>query len=432
MPSHIFPVITNIEELRQKVAHKEEIRFMTQPNGAIVCCYMVSAPTTFDDEWSREARGITFDQQGRVIGRPLSKFFNVNQKPETMAHLIDWSNVVRVMEKRDGSMIHTTRCVGSKFCAGANFAFKSKKSYTSDVVLAMDSWLMGESSVNQGINFLDYLRFCNAMTKDGQTAIFEFTSPIARIVLAYPAPSLTLLHVRDNYTGEYATRSQLESWSNQFNIPLVEDADEIMQKMQSLIEGHPVAVSFNKDGMIHGYTATTVVEYLDLLVEHTEDMEGWVFQFANGEMEKLKTKWYMDRHQAMTNLRTRDVAEMTLNETIDDLKSKLAGEGIDISPIEAIETYVVATIDQIINHVEETCATLKKEVAVLSNGDAHQDRKIFVFMLKKQEDPCFGLIMQQYSGVEPNYKGYFTKNYLSTYDLQQINFIDSAAEADDA
>lgn len=98
----VFPILHDDKIMREKVAHKPEIRFMDQENGTVVCSYIVSCDGTFDEMYSREARGIVFDKNGKVISRPLNKFFNLNQNSDVQFEKIDWSTIARVMDKRDG------------------------------------------------------------------------------------------------------------------------------------------------------------------------------------------------------------------------------------------------------------------------------------------------------------------------------------------
>jgi hypothetical protein len=95
--------INSIQEFRSKVLHKEEIRENDIGFASTCFCYMISAEGTFDSDWTRECRGITFDNvSGTVNGRSLHKFFNVNERASTQINALDWSKVVRVMDKRDG------------------------------------------------------------------------------------------------------------------------------------------------------------------------------------------------------------------------------------------------------------------------------------------------------------------------------------------
>jgi RNA ligase len=379
MNSSKFAYVNDLQTFKAALVGKDEIRFMEQPNGTIVCCYMVSGPDTFNSLEALEARGIVFSADGRVIARPLSKFFNVNERPETQIAAIDWSKVSRVMLKRDGSMIHTVAFPED----GRNFTVKSKKSFESDVAKQSKKWLLQREN---------YIKFCTDMTEAGRTAIFEWTSPIARIVVGYKEDELQLLHVRDNTTGMYLTQGELDVLSAKYDIPLVD------------------AVPF--------FTENVTQEVVRDLVEMTENIEGWVIQFQNGDMVKLKTKWYMDRHHATTFLRVRDIARMVVDETLDDLKAKLVGDGIDIAQINEIEQKVVREIDYIIERVEMTYEANK-----------HLERKDFAILLKGH--PHFNLLMQKFSGKEPDYKGFFAKTKLDEmFDLTQLNLTDSVAEVE--
>ena len=374
-----FPILMSDSAMRLAVEDREEIRFMKQSNGTTVCSYIVASADTFRDSYSREARGVVFDENGKVIARPLHKFFNVNERPETQVAAIDWSKVRRVMLKRDGSMIHTVAFPED----GRNFTVKSKKSFESDVAKQSKKWLLQREN---------YIKFCSDMTDAGRTAIFEWTSPIARIVVGYKEDELQLLHVRDNTTGFYLTQGELDDLSAKYSIPLVD------------------SVPF--------FAEDVTQQVVQDLVAATENIEGWVIQFENGDMVKLKTKWYMDRHHAMTFLRVRDIARMVVDETLDDLKAKLVGDGIDIAPINDIESKVVGEIDYIIERVEMTY-----------NANKHLERKDFAILLKGH--PLFGLLMQKFSGKEPNYKGFFAKTKLDEmFDLTQLNLTDSVAEVE--
>ena len=396
---NIFPVV-NLQSMQQALADKQEIRFMEQPNGTVVCSYIVSAEGTFDTPIAREARGIVFNQKGEVIGRPLHKFFNVNERPETHASVLDWTKIVRVMDKRDGSMIHTVRvddlspfnCTakfidGERYVHNATFDVKSKKSYESDVAVAARKFL------SEHINFRD---FCEYVTRNNLTAVFEWTSPTARIVLYYEDSGLQLLHVRKNDTGEYLMPWEIKNLARTFNIPVVEDDNVALSHLED---------DFSK---------------LFELSQTLEGKEGWVIQFEDGNMVKLKTKWYMERHRAMTFLRERDIALMTLREELDDLKALLVGEGASIDEINEIEARVVKMLNELETSVEsmyEKVKDIDRKTVALTYGPSGEKFKYF------------GLLMHRYSGKVPDYKKYFESEILrDAFGLRQLNLMQSVAE----
>jgi RNA ligase len=402
-----FPILRDGRELKPLLADRPEIRFAEQESGTTVVCYMMSRDTTFDLDVAREARGLVYDTfTGDILSRPLHKFHNVYEKPHTQPDKIDWSKATRAMVKRDGSMIHTVvkgnpHMRGSanlmSFHNKANFAFKSKKSFTSDVVREVHHWLMEDYAEVGGWRgkpvprARKYVELCNLLVNLGQTAIFEWTAPQSRIVLGYTEPDLQLLHVRHNVSGQYMGQESLEALSRQFNVPLVESVELNLEMMLASMVNDEIAPG----------------------------TEGWVIQFADGDMVKIKTKWYMDRHHAMTFLRVRDIARMVLDESLDDLKSKLAADGIRTDQLLLIESQVGLTISGIMIAVER-----------LWLDSHHLDRKTVA--LTYRDHPLFGLLMQLYSDKEPDYRGYFEKHHLKQdFGLEQINLVNSTAERDD-
>lgn len=385
-----FPILIDDKLMREACTGKDEIRFMEQSNDTVVCSYLVSMEGTFDNPYTCEARGIVFDKTGKVIARPLHKFFNINEKEATKVENLDWTQVVRVMDKRDGSMIHTVKVIEgvNPLSEHARFAFKSKKSFESDVAVQATNWVMFSS------NYRNYVDLCNYCVDNDKTAVFEWTSPVARIVLAYAEPMLTLLHVRDNMTGIYMMPTELHVLGVRFNVPVVQDT----LTTQAFVFDDPVEL---------------IAE-----LQSRASVEGWVIQFANGDMVKLKTKWYLERHRAMTFLRERDIALMVIREELDDLKALLVGEGASIDDILKIEAQVVKMLDAMIGIVELTYV-----------DDKHLDRKEFA-LKHKDTHMYFGLLMQKYSGKEPDYKGHFEKRYLPTFSLRQLNLVQTTAEVE--
>lgn len=382
-----FMTIDNVAEMQEQLEHKPEIAFNLR-NGVTTCSYIISMENTFDSKHAIEARGIVFGTDGSVISRPLHKFFNVNERAETQAHLIPWNRITRVMNKRDGSMIHSVKLDGGvkPLCDGAKFALKTKKSFESDVVLSVNDWLRKSAPAD-----IDYVGLCNECAERNLTAIFEYTAPTNRIVVYYDEPSLKLLHVRENRSGKYLSKSELLELCVPFNVEVVEDDPFVM----GLLKVDPT-----------------------LLFDHAQvltGVEGWVLQFDNGDMVKLKTKWYMDLHNSMTFLRERDIAELVVNEQIDDLKAKLVSEGVDISEIIEVENRVISEINRIKQAVEQTT-----QEAVELFG---QDKKLIVQKYLTEENfKYFKLMAYKLVGKEPDYVKYFAQKELNEkFGLRQLN-----------
>lgn len=356
-----FQTIHHINDIQEKVAHKKEIRFSKQANGTTIVSYNISDSSTFDTPEALECRGLTFSKEGTVVSRPLHKFFNLGEKDDLRQDtLIKRQDIVAVFDKLDGSMICTANVDGE-------LSFKSKKSFDSYVAKLANSFLQLETSKN-------YISFCAQCMHQNWTAIFEFQHPAARIVVAVTEPTLTLLHVRNNLTGEYIlldANSVIHQWIKNWNIPLIKNHKESFIDTQAVLDS-----------------------LLDM-----KNAEGYVIQFADGNMVKIKCPWYTRLHRCVTFLRERDIARISLHNELDDIKEALIESGIDLAPVLAVETRVKQRIIDIMDSVDSTVASGSE----LSTKD---------FAIQNKNDPYFGLLMAKKNGKDPDYVTFFEKVYL--------------------
>lgn len=372
----MFPEIRTLDDLLPHIKDNPQIRVKTEDNGMTVVCYMLQDEDTFSgtaEEYARECRGITFTPNGKIAARCLTKFFNIGEREDTQPHNIQWQKVVRIMDKRDGSMV-TPVFVNGKL------TFKTKKSFTTkEAALAYDICL----------NTKDGMAFCLKMAELGLTPTFEVTSPKFPIVLKYDTDELTLLHVRENVSGRYLTEAELFDLGSPF--PIVENLIE-----QFYGDGLPAKlVSFDK---------------LKAAAETRAGIEGWIIQFENGDMVKLKTRWYVDLHHAVTFTRWRDIARTVADDKADDLKGAFALTGRSIEPILKVEREIKAKLQVVQNAVE----------LHVGNGRAlNRTAKDMALALKEHE--LFGLIMTLFRDKEPDYMAWYVKNHLeSDYGLEVV------------
>jgi RNA ligase len=356
MASSIFPIIRTLTDLKPVVEHHPEIRFTTLQNGFTVACVMISNSELYagpDAAFVKECRGITFDPTGVIACRPLHKFFNVGERQETQVGNIDWAQVTRMMEKRDGSMINPVIVNGV-------VQFKSKKVFESDVAI-----------IANAIATVNDRAFSHVCLEKGITPTFEFTTPRKRIVIKYPTEKLVLLHARENVSGRYLTRTELEALAIEWDIELVKE--------------------FN-------------FESYDLIkqeLETIENFEGYSIQFESGEMVKAKAKWYLDRHHMMTALTQRNVAEAVVEETLDDLKSYIAG--LD-------EPELFSKITEIEKEIVEFLVNMSTEIDSIFEQHKQLDRKEFAITLRNHK--FFWLLMEKYQGKEVSINQFYAKHFL--------------------
>lgn len=358
-----FPTIRHLADLVPFIEGNPQFRIQEQPNGTTVVCYMLQDEDTFtgdNEEFAKECRGITFSTAtGEILSRTLHKFKNVGESEETQPGNIPWDDIVRIMDKRDGSMITFVEINGK-------IVGKTKKTFTSAEAIAATEFLYADPTR------VDWVRLVLGL---GFTPTFEWTSPRFPIVLTYEKDELTLLQIRDNVTGGYVTSSE------ECPFPIVENLIHNFEQPEDLLE----------------------------LAKTATGIEGWIIQSRTGEMWKIKTKWYCDLHHSVTFTRWRDVARVVLDDKSDDLKAAFAMTGRSIQPILEVERKIFSTI--------EKARLLAEEHAGLGKG-FERTPKDMALAYNKHE--LFGQIMRLFRDQEVNWTEWYLKNHLDSWSLEVI------------
>lgn len=291
-----------------------------------------------------ELRGLTFifNSDGTLYKRYLllDKFFNLEQTPCSMYSVVKDYKIKNIYNKEDGSIASFVRLPNGKVLG------RSKTSFQSDQAIEIQKIYEKDGQVKQFVDF--------CMDED-IVPIFEFVSPQNRIVVPYANTELILLRMRDNKTGEY------------LNI------NEFAHKLDG------ISVAASDDGK--------TLEDLVNLKNVTEGKEGWIIQFENGKMIKLKTQWYIDRHRLFTEDLNREntLIGLIVDETIDDVLAQLE------EPTKKAE-------------IERTIEIVNKEIARMSHQvdelmlNYKGDRKDFAIQFNKH--PLFPIAMGIISGKD--------------------------------
>ena len=323
-----------------------------------IIAYMIADPSLWELPLGIECRGITFNSKGTCICWPLEKFFNVNEKSFTQLQDLDFRDS-EFFEKRDGSMI-------SPVLINNKIWLKTKKSFFSDVaVTAQSCW---DENHDQLSRYLISI---------GWSPIFEFTHPHHPIVINYgDVGQFVLLGARNLQTGQNMPYHTLQMLGIQYSV--------------AVILRYAVHIDFALEEM-----------------STREEFEGYVILLHNGKRVKLKTDWYLKKHRIATQLRERDVAELTVDESLDDCKSWAVESGLDLEKIENIERQVVKQIEHMMNEVQSIVASSKDlDAKTVAQGNL--------------KHPYFKLVMDLYRGKEPDYITYFKRHLLSEYSLKLV------------
>jgi T4 RnlA family RNA ligase len=228
--------------------------------------------------FAKEMRGLcfVFNKDGSIYNRYLllEKFFNLNQVPDSMYSIVKDYKIKYINNKEDGSIASFVKLPNGKILGKSKMGFDNDQSYGINRVYKTNP---------------DVKRLVDWTLDNDIVAIFEYVSVSNRIVLRYGTEELILLRLRDNKTGKH--------------IDIKEHLDKI---------GSIKIAPFEDD------------KTLDDLIELSKteaDKEGWIVQFDNDHMVKIKTRWYIDRHGLLTDdlYRENVIIGYILDDKIDDI-----------------------------------------------------------------------------------------------------------------
>lgn len=275
--------------------------------------YRLASWADFNDIGAKEMRGITwvFNSDGSLFKRYLllEKFFNLNQVPDTMYSEVKDFKIKSIYNKEDGSVASFI-----KLPDGSVFG-KSKMSVITDQAEGIMRVYKSNESVKR---FVDWT-FDNDIT-----AIFEYVAPSNKIVLRYAKEDLILLRLRDNFTGEL--------------LDLNDYLDVIGDVRMAPSEA--------------GYTLDELIE----MASYTEDKEGWIVEFENGLLMKIKTDFYFKLHGLYTEDLNREniIIDYILKDEIDDVLSKIADDLDTIERINKIISIVKRALSRKVDEIRKS------------------------------------------------------------------------------
>ena len=277
----IFPQIETIHDVIPFIKGYPEFKILHK-DGYSVITYMVNNGNTFkgnDHSASirRECRGLKFYPDGRIASRPFHKFFNVNETEETQLNQIDLTKPHKIQVKLDGSFF-------TPVLVNNQIQWMTKAGIT-DFSPLVENWVNDHFGYNQ---------FATEMIGQNVTPIFEFCSPDNKVVIFYEQPQLTLLALRDNFTGEY------------LDYPM------------ELIKKYEIAVV---DELMEGFES---INHLIDFVRPLENQEGFVIVFEDGFRVKIKADQYILIHKSLDQIKhNRHIVQMMNDGCLDDVLSIL-------------------------------------------------------------------------------------------------------------
>lgn len=262
-----FPVIQNIVDILPYIENEENF-IITQGDNYSLISHKKGNKHIFDFDYDnpltsimrRECTGLVFDKEGKLIGRPFHKFFNLNEKNETKIDQVVFTRDIDVTYQLDGTMVYPV-------LLDEEYIFMTEDGET-DISSKAKNYIKDRNGYSELIKtYLD----------NGDTPIFEWLDSENKNIIEYPEDILILTAVRNNKTGDYLSLKEISISASLFDIPVVYD------------------IYFDE----FGYFPKSVEE-LNESIKNSDNFKGIVATLNNGHRFKIQTNYYISKLESNT------------------------------------------------------------------------------------------------------------------------------------
>jgi RNA ligase len=222
--------------------------------------YKYTSKCDLEGNWNfhtKMARGLILDDSGKIVARPFTKFWNLNQRPETNANVLP-AETPELSDKLDGSLIVTFFNPETGAWQGVTMG-----SWDNDQTRYANPWLAARRDK------LD----------PAYTYLFEIVGPWNRIVVFYPETRMVLIGVVHTESGEDWSYTQVREFGTKAGLETVRFERRPFQE-----------IDFNDPRITNE--------------------EGYVARYSNGLRVKLKYAEYFRLHKILTQLSIKGVWEL--------------------------------------------------------------------------------------------------------------------------
>lgn len=257
--------------------------------------------THLEDAWNdvnRQARGIIFHVDGTVIARPFPKFFNMNERPETAADKLPWSEGVEIYEKLDGS---------------CGTGYYDKKTY---------QWQLATPGSMESDQAIEGTRILNESIEDAEeTVVYSSESKVVKKHLHRPRYRLPLLPQDCTPVFEiiYPENRIVVDYKGETKLVLLTVFEH------DGTEWHPHRVDMLAE-MCH-FTRPRRYDFdLHKEIPFEENAEGYVIRFSSGLRVKVKSPEYVRIHRLLNHLSAKGIVQLIRENQYGDVINQLPKE----------------------------------------------------------------------------------------------------------
>lgn len=229
------------------------------------------------DSYTLAARGLVLADDGRVVAKPFTKFFNYGELPALP------NMPYTVTEKMDGSL-------------GIIFRYEDEIVLTTRGKFDSPQAIVGQRLLEKYDITADSLPDTEY---DSSCFLVEIVTPETRVVVNYPESDLYLLaffieYDKPNITELYDWFEHKKPWKWFEDMPIPEEYDPL-----------PIA---------------------DLLAQNPDNREGFVLRYADGTRVKVKFQDYIEKHRIATHLSEKSIYEALRDGKWDEYKAVIPDE----------------------------------------------------------------------------------------------------------
>lgn len=332
----------------------EEMGFVTSSRLDDLRVFKYTQSCVTENFWNsttRQARGIIIRDDGAIIARPFSKFFNLGEQPETQFSALPDLQDARIMEKIDGS------CAVSYIHKGI------------PRISTLGSFSSEQSAKALEILYSKYPSAINLIKQSpNMTFIFEVIYPENRIVVDYGEEECLYLLGARYLSGEELHPDIVEEIARIHNIPF--------PKIYTINEFDVEFPSYelNREGVV-------------------------IYFHETGLRVKMKSPWYVRIHKLKDYMSPKSILEMMLENDLgtiqgrkitvqlikDSLPLDMSRQVDDIVSYLSTRQYdILALADKAFNLVKDF--STRKEQAIYINEFVPKEIRSLVFSLLDGKD----------------------------------------------
>lgn len=280
----------------------------------------------FSDLWNpvvKRCRGIVFDTaKGKVVARPMDKFFNINERPSTStATLLNKADEMsfEITEKLDGSMVALWFYDGEWRASTPGSLESDQAKYAKEVLFPRYDLFALPT---------DLTYVCELITPwDGVNKVVKYGERDELVVLC-----------------------AFETAWDQIEVPRTRLRGLVEKAGLSLVKTLPLTKS----------------DFLTHRIPYGE--EGYVIRFEDGSRYKVKSRWYFRWHRALSMLSRKNVLELMKDGQYDELLAQ--------APPQIYEAF-----DDLAGIIKTTKASIELEVnkwwALVKDPNDHKSCALF-------------------------------------------------------